>query len=241
MDAGNVKPMRRKKTFTVPAKIHGYAQVLGIFTNSKAAPDVQNQGSSSSGSSETDGEEGSGCFDKEASIFLRWLGGMYEDGEADANVYERPVPVSRAIGHMKEIESPRKNPYQIFQAGQNAILAPVWLIPEPDKPGQYFAVKNDDKETWHQFGEAAAPATVCSSGLGDLPCNAGPTTEAEAVLSGRYQAIFRSLGDDISESDSDDEPLATWHAVASASVAVAVDKSSKRYQTCTETLSLIHI
>jgi hypothetical protein len=209
-DAGEVTRMRAGKgargtgkTFTMPQKIHGFAQVLGIFTNSTSPPDLQNQGSSVNGSSDTD-EESSGCPQFEASVFVRWLGGMYQDGEKDANIYEKPVPVSRAIGHMKEIESPTTNPYQIFQAGQNAILAPVWLIPEPGQPGQYFAVKNDDKGTWHQFGEVAAPATACSSGSeSDSSSDDEPLAAQHAAAS----ASASRSGSGDSNSDSDDVAL----------------------------------
>ena len=156
-DAGKRKPMSGGRTFTMPQKIHGFAQVLGIFVHTngtcESSGDDDHQGPGGSGDPDTDGDyDIPGSI--EASIFVRWLGGMYEDGEPDANIYERPIPVSRDIGHMKEIGSRTKNPYQIFHASQKAILAPVWLIPEPGKPGQYYAMKNDDNGTWHQFGQS---------------------------------------------------------------------------------------
>ena len=140
----------------MPQKIHGFAQVLGIFIHTNGTCESDHDDHGGSGESADPGSDGDNNIPEsiEASIFVRWLGGMYEDGEPDANVYEKPIPVSRDIGHMKEIGSPSKNPYQIFHASQKAIIAPVWLIPEPGKPGQYYAMKNDDNGTWHQFGES---------------------------------------------------------------------------------------
>ena len=192
-DAGETKRMSGGRSFTMPSKIHGFAQVLGIFTHTNVNTEQhENQAGAAS--------EDAYC---DASVFVRWLGGMYEDGEPDANIYEKPIPVSRGIGHMKEIGSPTKNPYQIFQASQKAILAPVWLIPEPGKPGQYFAMKNDNNGTWHQFGDNGKR----NAGSGSSSHDIGQQTQAreERGVAGEsftHSSQYDSSGSDHSEDES---------------------------------------
>ena len=196
-DAGETKPMSDGRLFTMPSKIHGYAQVLGIFTHSMNVNTEQHQN-----------QAGTTSDDRycDASVFVRWLGGMYEDGDPDANVYEKPIPVSRGIGHMKEIGSPTKNPYQIFQASQKAILAPVWLIPEPGKPGQYFAMKNDDNGSWHQFGDNGKK----NAGSGSSSHDIGQETQAhgESGVAGK-SSTHSSQYDSSGSEDSEDESRST--------------------------------
>ena len=145
---GKLLRLDRGSQFKVPQTIHGYAKVVGIFLHG-----IDDTGISDGNSSNSDTNEAN---EVTAHIFVRWLDGMYPGGKANASIFHSAAPVSHGIGHMKDCKAQgNESPYQIFSVDQKAILCPVWLLPDSDKEGEYMAIKNDDKGSWHQYQQSS--------------------------------------------------------------------------------------
>jgi hypothetical protein len=145
---GKLLRLDRGRQFKVPQTIHGYAKVVGIFLHG-----VDDTSSSDGNASNSDTNEAN---EVTAHIFVRWLDGMYPGGKANASIFHSAAPVSHEIGHIKDCKAQgNESPYQIFSVDQKAILCPVWLLPDSDKEGEYMAIKNYDRGSWHQYQQSS--------------------------------------------------------------------------------------